>query len=116
MHTGDVLLAGTNAHLAFTLKGTAGTAGVTLDANFAFRMECNDWNYVTLYSSDLGDLQSITIHSENQGLGANWYLDKVVVESICYGVSKQAIFNCWIDSPSPFTQPLSLCCSNTFVN
>ena len=35
VHTGDVLLAGTNVHLAFTLKGTAGTAGVTLDANFA---------------------------------------------------------------------------------
>lgn len=107
IHTGDVFLAGTNTCLVFTLGGTNGTASVTLDANFMFRMERNHWNYVTLYSGDLGALQTITVQSENQGLGADWYLDKVLVESFCYGVSQQAIFDCWIDSPSPFTQPLS---------
>jgi hypothetical protein len=65
IHTGDVFLAGPNAHLAFTLQGTGGTASVTLDAHFVFRMERDARNYVTLYSLDLGELQTITVQSEN---------------------------------------------------
>jgi glycerophosphoryl diester phosphodiesterase len=107
IHTGDVRMAGTNTRITFTLSGTNGTASFVLDASPVFRMERNDWNYVTLYSSDLGELQAITVQRDNQGYGADWYLDKIEVESFRFAASKQADFNCWIDSTEPYTKPLS---------
>jgi hypothetical protein len=104
IHTGDVYLGGTDARLTFTLNGTSGSAKVTVDASVRFRMERNDWNYVTLYSNDLGELQSITVQRDNQGLAPNWFLDMIKVESFRYKVCKEAIFNCWIDSTEPLTQ------------
>ena len=70
------------------------------------RMESGDWHYVTLQSDDLGDLRSITVQRDSAGNGPDWYLDRIIVQSFRYWVSKQAEFNRWIDAMSPFTLPL----------
>ncbi len=106
IHTGDMDMAGTDANVMFTLTGPNGSATVSVDTNLPYRMERNDWNYIILRSQDLGDLQSITVQSDNEGNAPDWYLDTIVVESSCYGVSKRANFNKWIDTTSHFTQPL----------
>jgi hypothetical protein len=69
-------------------------------------MERGQTNFVTLQSADLGNLQSITVQRDNSGNAPDWYLDTVVVESARYRTKKQATFNRWIDSTSPFTHPL----------
>jgi len=69
-------------------------------------MERNDWNFVTLQSLGLGALQSITVQRDNEGNGPDWFLDRILVASFRFGVSKRADFNRWIDSTSPFTQSL----------
>lgn len=107
IHTGDVLLGGTSANITFTLQGTSGSASITLNTSPNFRMERDDWNYVTLQSTDLGNIQSITVQRDNQGKAPGWFLDTILVESFRYSVSKLATFNRWIDSTSPFTQSFS---------
>jgi hypothetical protein len=69
-------------------------------------MERNDWNFVTLQSPDLGALQSMTVQRDSSGNGPDWFLDRIRVNSFRFGVSKEAIFNRWIDTTSPFTRPL----------
>jgi glycerophosphoryl diester phosphodiesterase len=105
--------AGTDANITFTLTGTFGSSSKTVDASLKGsttgatpgRME-NGLDYVTLPSADLGDLISITVRRDNQGNAPGWYLNWIRVQSARYGgVSKQAIFNRWIDT-SPFMQPL----------
>lgn len=107
IHTGDKSGAGTDADVTFTLRGTKGTSSVTVNTGLYDRMERNNWNYVTLQSPDLGTLKSITVQRDNSGLGPNWYLDRILVKSFRYHVSKQAVFNRWIDTTSPFTYPLA---------
>jgi hypothetical protein len=107
IHTGDVQMRGTDANVTFTLTGARGSSSVTVNTELKGRMERNDWNQVTVKSPDLGDLQSITVQRDNQGNAPDWYLDLIIVESFRYGVSKQAIFNRWIDTTSPFTQSLT---------
>jgi glycerophosphoryl diester phosphodiesterase len=106
IHTGDTWMAGTDANVTFTLTGAAGSASVTVDTSRPRRMERNDWNFVTLHSLDLGALQSITVQRDNEGNGPDWFLDRILVASFRFGVSKRADFNRWIDSTSPFTQAL----------
>ena len=113
IHTGDVHNAGTDANLTFTLKGKLGSATKTVDASLIGsilgktpgRMEADAWDYVTLPSPDLGDLLAITVQRDDEGNAPGWFLDKIIVESFRYGVSKRAEFNRWIDT-TPFTQPL----------
>jgi PLAT/LH2 domain-containing protein len=113
IHTGDVWNAGTDANLAFTLKGKLGSARKTVDTSLIGsifgktpgRMERDAWDYVTLPSPDLGELLSITVQRDDAGHNPGWFLDKIIVESAHYGVSKQANFNCWIDT-APVVQVL----------
>jgi len=99
-------MGGTDANVTFTLTGSSGTAVKVIDTSLDGRMERNDWNYVTMHSPDLGSLASITVQRDNSGNGPKWFLDRILVNSFRYGVSKQAIFNGWIDTTSPFIQPL----------
>jgi glycerophosphoryl diester phosphodiesterase len=107
VHTGDKWMAGTDARVTFILTGAAGSAGVTVDTRRRARMERNAWNYVTLETGDLGPLHAITVQHDNQGNAPGWYLDRIVVESACYGVSLGAGFACWIDQGVPVTRPLT---------
>jgi hypothetical protein len=106
VHTGDVSMAGTDANLTFTLVGAKGTAIKLIDASLDGRMERDDWNFVTIQSPDIGRLLTITVQRDNSGNAPDWYLDRIVVRSFRYGVSKQAIFDRWIDTTSPFTMAL----------
>ncbi|MBP6512233.1 MAG: hypothetical protein KA347_06165 [Bacteroidia bacterium] len=101
---------GTDAHITFQITGNLGTIRKTIDASLVNRMESDNLNFVTIQSPNLGDLKSITVERDNTGNGPNWYLNKIIVHSYRYGVSKVAIFNKWIDpaatyewTPSPST-------------
>jgi hypothetical protein len=107
VHTGDVLMGGTDAHITFTITGKLGSVRKTIDASLDGRMERNDWNYVTIQSPYLGELLTITVQRDDDGNAPDWYLDRIQVASYKYAVSKLAVFNRWIDSTSPFTQPLT---------
>ena len=107
VHTGDKWMAGTDARVTFTLAGAAGSASVTVDTRWRARMERDAWNYVTLESGDLGPLRTITVQRDDQGNAPGWYLDRIVVESTCYGVSLGAGFACWIDRAEPVSRPLT---------
>jgi hypothetical protein len=106
VHTGDVHMGGTDANVTFTVKGTLGTMCKAVDTSLDGRMERNDWNFVTIQSANVGDLISITVQRDNDGNGPDWYLDRILVQSYRYGVSKQAVFNRWIDTTAPFDQHL----------
>ena len=107
IHTGDVDMGGTDANVTFTVKGHLGTASKVIDTSLDGRMESDDWNFVTIQSADIGDLLSITVQRDNDGNGPDWYLDRILVQSYKYGASKVAVFNCWIDTTAPFSQPLT---------
>jgi hypothetical protein len=106
IHTGDVHLGGTSANLTFTLVETLGSVSKVIDASLEGRMERDDWNMVTIQSADIGSLLSITVQRDNDGLGPDWFLDRILVQSYKFGVSKVATFNRWIDTTMPFRQPL----------
>jgi glycerophosphoryl diester phosphodiesterase len=106
IHTGDKSMAGTDAKVTFTLNGQNGSSSVTVDTKPPYRMEQNDWNFVTLPSPNLGPLQSITVQRDNSGNAPDWFLDRIRVRSFRFGVSKEALFNRWIDTTAPFTQVL----------
>jgi glycerophosphoryl diester phosphodiesterase len=113
IHTGGELNAGTDANVTFTLTGTLGSSSKTIDASLLGsvlgktpgRMERNAWDFVTLQSLNLGDLESITVQRDDQGNAPDWFLDRILVNSFRYGASKQANFQRWIGT-SPVTQPL----------
>jgi len=106
VHTGNKSGAGTDADITFTLSGAAGSASITVNAGLPGRMETGGWNYVTLPGAGLGPLQTITVQHDGQGAGSAWFLDKITVATF-NGINVQAVFNCWIDSGKPVSQPLS---------
>jgi hypothetical protein len=116
VHTGDNFGAGTDANITFTLTGTLGSTSKTVDTSLIGfllgkkfgRMERDDWDFVTLQSLNLGELQSITVQRDDQGNRLDWFLDHILVNSFRYQVSKQANFGRWIDTTLPFSQSLIL--------
>lgn len=106
VHTGDKWMAGTDAHVTFTLTGTLGSVSKRVDTQLIKRMERDDWNFVTIPSSDLGDLLTITVQRDNHGNGPDWFLDQIRVRSFRFGASKTAVFDRWIDTTSAFTKTL----------
>lgn len=106
VHTGDVWMGGTDAVLTFTLTGQNGASNITIDTRSPYRMERDDWNFVTPPSPYLGALHSISVQRDNSGNGPDWFLDRIGVSSYRFGVSKEAIFNGWINTMSPFTRAL----------
>jgi hypothetical protein len=106
VHTGNVHMGGTDANLTFILKGTLGNASKVIDSSLDGRMEFDDWNFVTIQSADIGELISVTVQRDDDGNGPDWYLDRILVQSYKYGVSKEALFNRWIDTTAPFSQLL----------
>ena len=115
VHTGDEPNAGTDAHVTFTLTGTLGSARTTVDTSWIGslfgktpgRMERNGWDFIILPSLGLGHLQSITVQRDDDGNAPEWFLDRIIVTSVRYGVAAQADFGRWIDTTAPFTQPLA---------
>jgi hypothetical protein len=106
IHTRDKWMAGTDANLTFTITGAAGSTAKTVNAKLIKRMESGDWNWVTVPSDDLGDLQSITVQRDDSGNAPDWFLDVIEVRSARFGAHSTAAFNRWIDNTNPFTEPL----------
>ncbi len=106
IRTRDVLWAGTNANVTFTLEGTVGSASKTFNTGLIMRMEQGQTNFVTIPSSDLGALQTITVRRDNQGDAPDWFLDSIDVRSARFGVSASAVFNQDITNTSPVTRSL----------
>jgi hypothetical protein len=106
--TSDRSMAGTDANVTFTLTGALGSASKTVDTELVKRMESGSWNWVTLPSPDLGQLQSITVQRDDAGNAPDWHLDRIQVRGVRFGTSAQAVFDRWIDDTSPVTMPLSL--------
>jgi hypothetical protein len=98
--------AGTDAAVTFTLNGQNRSSFITVDTKPPYRMERNDWNFVTQQSRDLGTLQSITVQRDNSGNAPDWFLDRIRVRSFRFGASKEAVFGRWIDTTAPFKQTL----------
>jgi hypothetical protein len=106
VHTTDKWMAGTDANVTFTLHGSLGSASKTVNTDLVKRMESGSTNWVTIQSDDLGALQSITVQRDNSGNGPDWHLDRIDVRSDRFGTAGSAVFDRWIDSTSPFTEPL----------
>jgi hypothetical protein len=70
-------------------------------------MARDDWNFITIQSPNIGDLISVTVQRDDEGIAPDWYLDRIIVESFKYGVSKQAVFDRWIDTTSSFSRHLT---------
>jgi hypothetical protein len=102
IHTGNRWMAGTDANVTFTITGQNGNVSYRIDTRRPGRMERNDWNYLTVPSSDLGPLQSITVRRDSQGNAPDWFLDRIRVRSFRFGVDKTAVFNRWIDKGTFF--------------
>jgi glycerophosphoryl diester phosphodiesterase len=101
VYTADSPMAGTDAEVTFTLKGSKGSAQTTLDTSFRARMERNHVNYLILQAPDLGDLISVSVQRDDKGNAPDWWLDKIEVQSAHYKQQKTAVFNCEIKSVSP---------------
>jgi hypothetical protein len=114
VHTGDAQNAGTDANVKFTLNGSLGSVSKWVDTSLIGsilgktpgRMERDGWDFVTIESLSLGNLISITVQRDDKGNAPSWYLDRILVYSAHYQVRAQAIYNRWIDTTDPSTQPL----------
>jgi hypothetical protein len=106
IQTGDKAWAGTNADITFTLKGKLGSASKTVDGSRGERFERNSPTFVALPSDDLGELLSLTVQRDDEGLGTDWYVEDIVVESNSYGTKRRAIFQMWLDSTAPVSRRL----------
>lgn len=98
--TGDRFGAGTDSRVFITLEGQNGTKSneVLLD-NAQDNFERNKTDVFSVESVYLGELKSIRMRIDGTGIGANWFLDKVVVKSEKDG-GKEWYFLCgsWLDS------------------
>jgi len=82
---------GTDSDLTFVLNGCAGSASVTVDASFQSspfwsRFESGDRDYVTIFSKDIGALQSIQLKSDGLGDGPDWEPGVIQISTAKYGI------------------------------
>jgi hypothetical protein len=107
IHTTDEGGAGTDAHVTFTLTGTAGAVSKTVDTKPPYRMESGDWNSVTIETDGIGELQSVAVRRDDAGNGPGWLLDRITVASAQFGVSRTAVFNKWIEKDTTYSVTVS---------
>ena len=79
--TGNLKGAGTDANVSIKIFGTKKiTNELVLVSKFKnFERDVTDIFFIE--TSDLGEIEKIKISHDNQFLGANWYLDEVIIES-----------------------------------
>jgi hypothetical protein len=87
----DEFGAGTDSDLTFILNGCNGSASVTVDASFQAapfwsRFESGDTDHVTIFSKDIGALQSITLKLKGSALDAPWHPGIIQISSASYGI------------------------------
>lgn len=106
IRTGDKWRAGTDANVTFTITGVNGVASKTVMTQLIKRMESDSWDWVTIPSDNLGALISVTVQRDNHGNAPDWFLDRIEIRSVRFGVNAHAVFNKWIDNTGPFTELL----------
>jgi len=93
--------AGTDANIFITIVGTKGTiSNRELDTAGHNDFERNQTDTYNLNNfPDIGELVSITIRSDDAGLGSGWFLSFVEVTSSKTGEKVRFNVNGWIESP-----------------
>jgi hypothetical protein len=108
VRTADRSSAGTDAHIAFTLKPKHGAAIIrTIDAQFNRRFERGSTTCVTCWGVSLGpdELESITVSHDGAGNAPDWRLDSITLRKRGVG-DKKVVFDCEITKNSPATRPV----------
>eukprot|EP01121_Diplochlamys_sp_Union-15-3_P013545 TRINITY_DN4215_c0_g1_i1.p1 TRINITY_DN4215_c0_g1~~TRINITY_DN4215_c0_g1_i1.p1 ORF type:complete len:964 (-),score=265.67 TRINITY_DN4215_c0_g1_i1:44-2935(-) len=91
--TGDVSQGGTDAHVFLTVFGTKGsTAKLDLKGEF----ERGKTDLCKFEAMDLGPLTKIRIGHDNSGIGASWFLDKVVIRNVRTNDTFTFTYNQWL--------------------
>lgn len=80
--TRDAHLAGTDVPVTFRLEGSSGKLESTLDSDFRDVMERGETDYLTLEGQDIGDIQSLTIEQQTEGLNSGWGPEFIRLESV----------------------------------
>jgi len=82
---------GTDADIEFTLHGCRGNATITVNSGFIIpvfynthRFEAGNYDWVTIPSKDLGELQSITINNLGGAAYSQWEVAEIRVSSANY--------------------------------
>ncbi|MBO2451639.1 hypothetical protein J4573_31430 [Actinomadura barringtoniae] len=97
-HTGTENKSGTNANVHITLHGTAGDSGSLLLDSDDNNFESGQTDTFNVSIPGVGNLNTVTISSDNSGSAAGWYLDWIKVTQQSTGAWWQ--FDCyrWLDS------------------
>jgi len=79
--TGDRRGAGTDANVLLTIFGSQGESGERQLESGGNNFERDQTDYFGIECVDLGEIQRIVVRHDNSGIGASWFLDKVVIET-----------------------------------
>jgi hypothetical protein len=85
---------GTDAEIKFTLHGCKGNATITVNSGLfissfpvyydSHRFEAGNYDWVTIPSKDLGEIQSITIENHGGANWSQWQIAEIRVKSLRY--------------------------------
>lgn len=85
---------GTDADIKFTLHGCKGNATITVNSGLfissfpvyynTHRFEAGNYDWVTIPSKDLGEIQSITIENQGGAILSQWQIAEIRVKSLRY--------------------------------
>ncbi|XP_078590357.1 lipoxygenase homology domain-containing protein 1-like isoform X3 [Branchiostoma floridae x Branchiostoma japonicum] len=100
VYTGDVWNAGTDANVYITVYGERGDTGPRLlhKGKKAILFEKGQVDVFYVEAVHLGNLKKVIIGHDGTGLGAGWFLDKVVMKE-SKGAPREFVFPCerWLD-------------------
>ena len=96
VHTGTAEFGGTDADVYIKLYGKLGTSAKMELDNGENNFERGQTDTFDVEAQNLGKLQQIRIWHNNQGFGAGWFLDKVVVEDLSSGETWTFPCNGWL--------------------
>ncbi|XP_066274370.1 lipoxygenase homology domain-containing protein 1-like isoform X2 [Branchiostoma lanceolatum] len=100
VYTGDVWNAGTDANVYITVYGERGDTGPRLlhKGKKAILFEKGQVDVFYVEAVHLGNIKKVIIGHDGTGLGAGWFLDKVVMKE-SKGASREFVFPCerWLD-------------------
>lgn len=102
VRTGDVSGAGTDANIFITINGTKGSiSNRALDTAGHNDFERNQSDVYNLNGfPDIGEITSITVRSDDSGLGSGWYVAYIDVYSSKTGQNVRFTCNCWFEKPN----------------
>ncbi|KAF5837533.1 hypothetical protein DUNSADRAFT_4226 [Dunaliella salina] len=107
VHTGDVRGAGTDSNVEACVFGTKGDTGMQVLANSRNNFERNKTDVFFFKAPDIGTMTDCRVVSDGSGLGADWFLDDVLVTNTTFGTSTRFPYNNWFDSSNGFAHNLA---------